>query len=146
MDKRIIFSNANGVAAVIIPTKETKKTIEEIAAQRVPANVEFKIVDKAVVPSDRSYRGAWIVSNEAIEHDMVKARDIHREKLRILRKPLLEELDIAYQRADEENNNQLKAEIAQKKRRLRDITTLPEIETAQTIEQLKLIGMDLFNT
>lgn len=59
MNSRIIYPTDDGGVAVIIPTTECGLTIEEIAAKDVPAGKEFKIIDVADVPSDRTFRNAW---------------------------------------------------------------------------------------
>lgn len=69
--------------------------------------------------------------------DMNKARDIHRGALRAAREPILAELDVAYQRADEMGDTAAKAAIAKEKQRLRDVTNDPRIDSAQTPEELK---------
>ena len=57
--KRIIYPTPEGGVAIVIPAPECGLTIEEIAAKDVPAGVEFKIIDTADVPSDRTFRNAW---------------------------------------------------------------------------------------
>jgi hypothetical protein len=59
MTKRIIYPTDDGGVAIIIPAPECGLTIEEIAAKDVPAGKEFKIVDTADVPTDRTFRNAW---------------------------------------------------------------------------------------
>ncbi len=56
--KRIIYPTPDGGVAVIVPA-DCGLTIEEIAAKDVPAGVEYKIVDTADVPTDRTFRNAW---------------------------------------------------------------------------------------
>ena len=58
-DKRIIYTQDNGVVAVIVPANNTKLTVEEIQAKDVPAGKVSYIVDKSEVPTDRSFRNAW---------------------------------------------------------------------------------------
>jgi len=60
MDKRIIYPTDEGGVSVIIPAAECGLSIEEIAAKDVPAGKPFKIVDVADIPSDRTFRGAWV--------------------------------------------------------------------------------------
>lgn len=60
--KRILYRQDNGIVAIIIPANNTKFTIEEIAAKDVPTGYKYKIVDVGDVPSDRSFRDAWTVS------------------------------------------------------------------------------------
>ena len=61
MTKRIIYPTDNGGVAIIIPAPEALETmtIEEIAAKDVPSGKEFKIIDTADVPTDRTFRNAW---------------------------------------------------------------------------------------
>lgn len=58
-DKRIIYIQDNGVAAVICPVDNCGLTIEEIQSRSVPAGKTSYIVDKSEVPTDRSFRNAW---------------------------------------------------------------------------------------
>ena len=60
--KRILYRQDNGIVAIIIPANNTKFTIEEIAAKDVPTGYKYKIVDVGDIPSDRSFRDAWTVS------------------------------------------------------------------------------------
>lgn len=57
--KRIIYPTPDGGVAIIVPAPDCGLTIEEIAAKDVPAGVEFKIIDTADVPTDRTFRNAW---------------------------------------------------------------------------------------
>ena len=61
MDQRIIYPNDNGGVSILIPTEEylANHTIEELAAKDVPEGKEFKIVDTADIPTDRTFRNAW---------------------------------------------------------------------------------------
>lgn len=58
MNQRIIYPTDDGGVAVIVPA-DCGLTIEQIAAKDVPAGKDFKIVDVADVPSDRTFRSAW---------------------------------------------------------------------------------------
>jgi len=73
--------------------------------------------------------------------DMEKARDIHRDKMRVARAPLLTTLDVAFQRALEQNANT--ATIVAQKQALRDVTSDPAIEAAQTVDELKAVWPDI---
>lgn len=61
MTQRIIYPTDEGGVAIVIPAPEVLETmtIEEIAAKDVPAGKEFKIIDTADVPTDRTFRNAW---------------------------------------------------------------------------------------
>jgi hypothetical protein len=99
-------------------------------------------IDPAVIPQDRTFRNAWTLTGDSIEHDMTKARDILRDRLRAARAPLLAELDIAYQRADEAGDATAKAAVAAEKQALRDVTDDPSIEAAATVADLKAITLE----
>jgi len=60
MNSRIIYPNDDGGVAIIVPAPECGLTIEEIAAKDVPAGKPYKIVDVADIPSDRTFRNAWV--------------------------------------------------------------------------------------
>jgi hypothetical protein len=61
MTQRIIYPNNAGGVSILIPTEEylAEHTIEELAAKDVPVGKEYKIVDVADIPTDRTFRNAW---------------------------------------------------------------------------------------
>lgn len=58
-DKRIIYPTPDGGVAIIVPAPDCGLTIEQIAAKDVPHGVDFRIIDAADVPDDRTFRNAW---------------------------------------------------------------------------------------
>ena len=58
-DKRIIYTNDDGSIAIITPADNCDLTVEQIQAKDVPSGKTSYIVDKSVVPTDRSFRNAW---------------------------------------------------------------------------------------
>ncbi len=66
-----------------------------------------------------------------------RAKEIKKESLRQQRKPLLEEQDVAFQRALESNSDT--TSIVAEKKRLRDITML--CDTVTSIDELKAINI-----
>ena len=64
MTNRIIYPTPDGGVAIIVPSPDCGLTIEQIAAKDVPAGVEYKIVDVADIPEDRTFRNAWEYSND----------------------------------------------------------------------------------
>jgi len=69
--------------------------------------------------------------------DMTKAREIKRDQLRAERKPLLEQLDVEFMRAQEQGDQTKADEIAAQKQALRDVTADPAIDAATTPDELK---------
>jgi len=105
-------------------------------------NINGDIRDAAslTVPADRTFRGAWQFDGNAVEIDMTKARDIHRDNLRAERAPKLDKLDIEWFRAVEAGGDT--AAIATAKRRLRNVTADSRIADAATPEALKALTLD----
>ena len=60
MNKRIVYTNNDGIVAVISPSDESGLTIEEIAVKDVPTGKDYHIVDLTDIPTDRTFRDAWI--------------------------------------------------------------------------------------
>lgn len=69
---KIIFKNDNGGISIIHPTDEALEimSIDEIAQKDVPTGKPYKIINDNDIPTDRSYRDAWII-DEAILTDGV---------------------------------------------------------------------------
>ncbi len=66
---KIIYLKDDGVIAIIHPilteiNLATGKnwTLEEIAKKDVPTGKKYKIVEDSDIPTDRSFRDAWTVS------------------------------------------------------------------------------------
>ena len=69
--------------------------------------------------------------------DMIKARAIHRDRMREARAPKLAAIDVAFQRAIEDGTDT--SSIVAQKQAFRDVTDDPAIEAAQTPDELKLV-------
>jgi len=68
-----------------------------------------------------------------IQVNITKAKEITKDRLREERKPLLEEQDILFQKAQETNADT--TAIVAEKQRLRDITN--QVDSMTTVEELK---------
>ena len=91
----------------------------------------------ATVPSDRYFRNAWKLKGSVISEDMTEAKKIFKDKIREIRKPLLEAEDVTYMKALEEDDSSAKAESVKKKKALRDAPASKSIDDADTIAKLK---------
>jgi len=58
-DKRIIYTTDDGGVAIVIPADNCPLTVEQIRDKDVPTGKTSYIVDKSVIPTDRSFRDAW---------------------------------------------------------------------------------------
>lgn len=128
------------VAGAIAEWAESEdEFVLRIVEKDVPSDaLNVRIVDSDSIPSDRTFRNAW-EGNNGVRVNMVKAREIHKDRLRELRKPLLAALDVRYMCADEIGDTAAKAKIALQKQVLRDSTADPAIEAAETPEELALV-------
>lgn len=84
--------------------------------------------------SSRTFREAWQFNGKVVEVDMVKARNIWRDKIRQARTPEFEKLDAQFMKALETGADT--SEIVAQKQALRDAPDHPDIESAQTPEEL----------
>ena len=94
------------------------------------------ILNSADIPTDRTFRNAWEY-NEGIKVNVLKAKDITKNRLRAERKPLLEAQDVLFQRALEIGAST--AEIVKEKQRLRDITK--QVDALASHDELKALSV-----
>lgn len=150
--RKIVYTDAQGNTCIVHPVINTLGEAEGFteaeaefrAFSKLPyAAISPRFINADQIPTDRTFRNAWKAD---LSVDMGKARDIYRDRLRWLRKPFLEALDIEYQRADETKDEARKAEIVAKKNILRDVTNDPAIEAAATPEELKAVLPDVLKS
>tara|TARA_R100000234_G_scaffold35972_1_gene21414 strand:+ start:22305 stop:22676 length:372 start_codon:yes stop_codon:yes gene_type:complete len=92
---------------------------------------------KATVPSDRHFRNAWSLSGSTITEDITAAKVIFKDKIREVRKDLLEEQDTLFMKALEDDDTSAQSTIKTKKKALRDAPAAKAISDADTIAKLK---------
>ena len=147
MSKVIIYNQENGIMAICVPANNSGLTVEEVAKKDCPEGA--KIVDRTDLDGlDNDFRNAWSCDSDMSPTvDMTLAKDVWRDKIRKarkpkleeleVRKPLLEEQDILFMRAQEAGEDT--SEIVATKNKLRDFPAKPEIDSATTVEELKAI-------
>ena len=91
----------------------------------------------ATIPSDRHFRNAWTLSGSTITEDLTAAKTLFKEKIREVRKPLLEEQDVAYMKAIEADDDDAKTAAANVKTALRNAPAASAITNAANITALK---------
>jgi hypothetical protein len=89
------------------------------------------------MPSDRHFRNAWKLSGSVMAEDMTAAKVIFKDKIREVRKPLLEAEDVVYMKALEADDASAKTASVAKKKALRDAPAAKAIDDADTIAKLK---------
>ena len=134
---KIIFTNSKGIISVIHPISGDAND----AIKDVPVGIStYSIVDDSVIPTDRSFRGAWVgngvgVSTATIVEDMTKAKEIHKAKIRTARVDKFAALDVEFQKALETSADT--STIVAKKQALRDAPAASGIATAASTSDLK---------
>ncbi len=147
---KIIYTRPDGGISVVHAAAkgDLERTLGPLTDEAYRAHVYERSIPKDAtnvrevtasdIPTDRTFRNAW---KNDLTVDMVKAREIHRGKLRDDRAPLLAQLDVDYQRADEKGDTKAKQDIAKRKQDLRDATANPAIDAAATPEALKAVTL-----
>ena len=128
---KIIFTQSDGIVAVINPISGDAND----AIKDVPSGFAYEIVDDSVIPTDRSFRDAWVQDSKTIKTDMAKAREIHKTNIRNARVSKLAELDIEFQKALETSSST--TDIVSKKQALRDAPADSGIASASDEAALK---------
>jgi len=110
-----------------------------MATKSYITDMDGKVADASAVskPSDRHFRGAWKLSGSTISEDITKAKEIFKDKIREVRKPLLEAEDVVYMKALEASDASAKDASVAKKKKLRDAPAASAIGSADTIAKLK---------
>ena len=142
--RKIIFTRTDGGISLVYPVRNTlgetlttDAEIEQRAWDKLPEDaINPQFVDETEIPTDRTFRNAW-KDEGGIKVDMVKAKDLTKDRLRNERKPLLEAQDVAFQRALESGAST--AAIVSEKQRLRDITK--QVDGITSLDELKALSL-----
>jgi len=89
------------------------------------------------MPSDRHFRDAWKLNGSVMTEDMTAAKAIFKNKIREVRKPLLEAEDVTYMKAMEADDASAKTASVTRKTALRNAPAASAIDDATTIAELK---------
>ena len=91
----------------------------------------------ATIPSDKHFRDAWTLSGSTITEDLTLAKTMFKDKIREVRKLLLEEQDVAYMKALEDDDSDAQTAAKNAKKALRDAPAASAITNAANITALK---------
>lgn len=140
------ISMADGSVSILqtVPQADGKEpTPQECIAkwhESARANVvSIAPLDPAVIPADRTFRDAWKLDKGGIVHDLGKAKEIQRARIRAARDPLFADLDTQQLRALAAGDGKAVQAIEAKKQALRDAPADPAIEKAGSVEELKAL-------
>jgi hypothetical protein len=136
--KRIIYPTPEGGVAVIIPAESVR-----LALKDVPEGVPHEIVDEADIPTDRYFRGAWVMGDCCIEQDLDKCKTLGHDKRRQQRaeefKPYDELIMKQIPGADATAAEEARQAIREKYALIQDViegaSTPDEIKTALEVNQ-----------
>jgi hypothetical protein len=129
--KRIIFQDSEGGVSVIIPTVSV-----ELALKDIPAGAAYEIVEEAAIPSDRTFRNAWVKNGKAVEHDMTKAKVIAHDRRRAARAEEFAPLDDIISKRIPGTTAE-EAETGRQRIRDKYAKQQAAIDAATTVDQLK---------
>jgi hypothetical protein len=149
--KKIIYTRPDGGVSVVSPAKNIDdpeaftedERIKRALAVLPPEATNVLIVDDTSLPTDRTFRNGWKQNGSTVEHDIEKCRELHKEHLRRVRAPLLEDLDVKYIRALEAGDTATMSAVVSRKQELRDITVHPSISAAKTADELKVAAFSV---
>jgi hypothetical protein len=114
--------------------------------------VDGQTLDTAeyALPQNRNFTDAWALSedanhNQIVVIDVEKAKEVWKRKMREARAPIMSKLDAEYFMALEKNDTAGAKTIADTKQLLRDVTKLPDLLNAKTIEDIEAVWPDYLN-
>ena len=129
---KIIYTNAEGGVSVVHPTGEVP--IDELPARL--GLTDYEIVDDDVIPTDRTFRNAWVKSGATVAEDLPKCKELAHERRRAAReeefKPHDELISKQIPGADTDAAEAARAQI-----RTKYATMQTEIDAATTTAEIK---------
>ena len=144
-DTRIAYRNLDGGVSVVCPTPEfcanPANTIDMLI-KTLPLGVHFEVHQAEDMPTDRYFRNAWRL-DAGVSIDLMQAREIHMDKLRVIRNEKLTELDVFFQRALEDKDIIMQDNIADKKNALRDMPRNADMSSLDTPDKIKAFMPDV---
>ena len=119
----IIYKQSDERIGILIPSDEYIKShsIDELVKKDLNNTSDY-IVKDSIDDIDLEYSDAYRLSNNIVSIDFNEFKEIHKDKWREARKPLLASLDIEFMKAVETGNSPKQVEIATQKQALRDVT------------------------
>lgn len=121
---------------------------DEFAAHILERSVPDGAANVMVFPENWSppdsgiYRAAWQCVDGEVKIGMGRAKQIHRQMLRDRRAVLFSGLDVEFIRAQEDDDREALKRIAAQKKKLRDVTSHPLIDKAETINDLETLTLE----
>ncbi len=142
LKKKIVHAAYNKIVAESAVSILEKKAMDSFTERKVRAGVSVirtREITEDKIPTDYTFRNAWTddKDTDTIDVDMVKARPIHMDVIRGLRKEKLKDLDIQFARALEQSDTKEINKIAEQRQILFDLPTTYDLSKYHTPEALK---------
>ena len=134
-----LIKNKDGSVSIMVTTSDNVDPAAEVEKWEAEMKDQYeghRPLHDDEIPDDY-FRDAFCHKDDALLIDMPKAREVHKNKLRQLREPKMRELDFVYNEALSKRDEKAQLAAIEKKDALRNVTAAPEIENAQTPEELK---------
>jgi hypothetical protein len=129
---QVIIHESDDGLVVISPASHLN--INEAAEYLVPVGTKYKIVEDNQLPDDPDFWGAWTIDCKV---SIKKAKEIWKNKMRLVRDQKLKALDIEWMKAMENGEVKVASSIAAKKQMLRDVTEREDFRKLKTLKQIK---------
>ena len=149
MDKVIVYSSPDDTVSVIHPQAGPRASNEaefdfltRLAEMKLPDKTPYIFVNETDLPN--LFSKAWKIVDTAVVIDMDIAKQLHLDRMRDVRRPIMELLDVAYMRSDEIDDHNEKKRIAGRKQALRDVTNI-DLSNAKTPAELVQIWPEILN-
>tara|TARA_Y100000385_G_C13019171_1_gene605336 strand:+ start:420 stop:839 length:420 start_codon:yes stop_codon:yes gene_type:complete len=131
---KIIYQNSDGTVAVVIPTGEVP--IEDLPAKL--GLTDYEIIADDAVPTDRTFRNAWVKTGATVVEDLAKSKEVGHELRRAARsdefKPhddlIAKQIPGADTDAAEASRVTIRAKYATMQVSIEDAATTADIKTA----------------
>jgi len=145
MPQYVALTRADGtIALMLVPGSPSPQDIAAEIAKMPETFVSVRPINAGQIPASREFRHAWIdAGGGALQHDMPKAREIHRTRIREQRAPRLATLDTDAIRAIEDNDPTKRTQVMAAKQRLRDAPADARIEAAATVAELAALSLNV---
>lgn len=71
---RIIYARADGGVSIVTATDEWQGTLDELARRVVPCGTPYKLISRADIPTDRTWRNAWVLEDGFVPDGLGEAQ------------------------------------------------------------------------
>lgn len=139
---RVVFRNLEGGVSIMQVDPFCGETLEVAAIRSLaimyPGVTDFALIHIDDLPNERDFRAAYALNNGKCVIDMEKAKEIHLDRLRAMREPLLKKSDVDLMRAIEDGEMDKARFLSSKRQALRDVTKT-ELSHVKTLGGLRKV-------